>query len=572
MRHDHVHLCVLLALFLVSWTQGGDGATHHPAVMGGNDQYWQRHSQTADPVVVFDDDEQVTANRQPAPAGAASNGTVVVKTHTEYSAVARNSSSDSFAVLVHLKAPGMTDAGSAGDAQPRAPLDLVTVLDVSGSMHGQKLALLKQAMRFVIDNLGPDDRLSVVSFSSGARRVTRLVRMTDAGKALAVSAVDSLKAGGGTNIAAGLRTAARVLDERRHRNAVSSVVLLSDGQDTFTAVRRGGSDYEALVPPSFLRAGSEWSAPIHTFGFGKDHDAAAMHVIAEATGGTFSFIEKEAVIQDAFAQCIGGLLSVVVQEARIAVTSVHPGVRVVSVRSGRYESRVHEDGREATVQVGELYADEERRFLLFLAVPKAAKDSESDTVLVNVVCSYRDAATGGNVSVTAEKAVVARPEDAGEAERSAEVERERVRVEAAEDIAAARAAAEQGAHEEAVKILENRERLVAQSGDGDAVIVGLAGELREMRERVSSRARYEGSGRAYVLAGMSAHAQQRANSRQQQESFEAFGEAAADDEATLSYATPAMRAMLRRSRGASVEQKVRESGDEVAQSYYGVPT
>ncbi|XP_047086245.1 E3 ubiquitin-protein ligase WAV3-like [Lolium rigidum] len=526
-----------------------------------------RCAQTADPVVVFDDDEQVTANRPPAPAGAASNGTVVVKTHTEYSAVARNSSSDSFAVLVHLKAPGMSDAGAAGDAQPRAPLDLVTVLDVSGSMHGQKLALLKQAMRFVIDNLGPDDRLSVVSFSSGARRVTRLVRMTDAGKALAVSAVDSLKAGGGTNIAAGLRTAARVLDERRHRNAVSSVVLLSDGQDTFTAVRRRGSDYEALVPPSFLRAGGEWSAPIHTFGFGKDHDAAAMHVIAEATGGTFSFIEKEAVIQDAFAQCIGGLLSVVVQEARIAVTSVHPGVRVVSVRSGRYESRVHEDGREATVQVGELYADEERRFLLFLAVPRAAEDS---TVLVNVACSYRDAATGGNVSVTAENAVVARPEDAGGAERSLEVEWERVRVQAAEDIAAARAAAEQGAHEEAVKILEKRERLVAQSGDGDAVIVGLAGELREMRERVSSRERYEGSGRAYVLAGMSAHAQQRANSRQQQESFEALGEAAAD-EATLSYATPAMRAMLRRSRGASVEQKLRECGEEVAQSYYGVP-
>ncbi|KAK1594092.1 hypothetical protein QYE76_016712 [Lolium multiflorum] len=539
--------------------------------MGGSDQYWQRHSQTvADPVVVFDDDEQVTANRQPAPAGAASNGTVVVKTHTEYSAVARNSSSDSFAVLVHLKAPGMTDAGSAGDAQPRAPLDLVTVLDVSGSMHGQKLALLKQAMRFVIDNLGPDDRLSVVSFSSGARRVTRLVRMTDAGKALAMSAVDSLKAGGGTNIAQGLRTAARVLDERRHRNAVSSVVLLSDGQDTYTTVRRwgseaAGSNYEALVPPSFLRAGGEWSAPIHTFGFGKDHDAAAMHVIAEATGGTFSFIENEAVIQDAFAQCIGGLLSVVVQEARIAVTSVHPGVRVVSVRSGRYESRVHEDGREATVQVGELYADEERRFLLSLAVPRAAEDSDSETVLVNVVCSYRDAATGGNVSVTGEKAVVARPEDAGEAERSAEVERERVRVQAAEDIAAARAEAEQGAHEEAVKILENRERLVAQSMDGGAVNVALAAELREMLERVSSRERYEGSGRAYVLAGMSAHAQQRANSR-----HKAFGEAA-PDEVTLSYATPAMRAMVRRSRGASVEQKLRESGDEVSQSYYGVP-
>jgi hypothetical protein len=169
-------------------------------------------------------------------------------------------------------------------------------------------------------------------------------------------------------------------------------VLLSDGQDTYTIFRRWGGDanYEALVPPSFLRTGSagDRSAPIHTFGFGNDHDAAAMNVIAEATGGTFSFIENEAVVQDAFAQCIGGLLSVVVQEARIAITSLHPGVRVISVNSGRYESRIDEDGRAASVLVEELYADEERRFLLFLAVPRA-EESDCDSALVMVVCSWR---------------------------------------------------------------------------------------------------------------------------------------------------------------------------------------
>ncbi|KAM0833789.1 hypothetical protein ACQ4PT_064055 [Festuca glaucescens] len=548
------------------------------------------HRQPPNPVVVFDDDEQVdpasgpTGIRQTAPAGAAPNGAVVVNTHTECSAVARDSSSDNFAVLVHVRAPGMIE----NDAAPRAPLDLVTVLDVSGSMSGQKLALLKQAMRFVIDNLGPNDRLSVVSFSSEARRVTRLARMTDAGKASCINAVESLAARGGTNIAEGLRTAAKVLDQRRHRNAVSSVVLLSDGQDTYTSVtRRGaGANYEALVPPSFLRTDGEWSAPIHTFGFGNDHDAAAMHVIAESTGGTFSFIENEAVIQDAFAQCIGGLLSVVVQEARIAVSCVHPGVRVISVRSGRYESRVEEDGRAASVRVGELYADEERRFLLFLAVPRAeAADGNNTMCLVKVVCSYRDAATGADASVTAEDAVVARPEEAGDAERSAEVERERVRVEAAEDIAAARAAAERGGHEEAVGILENRQRMVAQSGDGDAVIVALGAELLEMRERVSTRQSYMRSGRAYMLAGMSAHAQQRANSRQMMQepvpasgssdglprmvSFRAVGSAAVQDEATLSYATPAMRAMLLRSRHASAAQgqeKQPTAGDDAHSS------
>ncbi|KAK1684090.1 hypothetical protein QYE76_044938 [Lolium multiflorum] len=154
-------------------------------------------TQPADPDV-FDDDEQVGRA-----AGAPSNRAVVVKTYTDYSAVGRGSSRDNFAVLVHLKATG-TEA-TCGSPAPREPLDLVMVLDVSRSMHGRKLELLKQAMRFVVDILGPEDRLCIVSFSSTARRVTRLMRMTDAGKVLCVRAVESLTALRGTNIAEGLR-------------------------------------------------------------------------------------------------------------------------------------------------------------------------------------------------------------------------------------------------------------------------------------------------------------------------------------------------------------------------------
>ncbi|KAL6649187.1 hypothetical protein ACP70R_013411 [Stipagrostis hirtigluma subsp. patula] len=475
---------------------------------------------------VFDDDEPVEPpsgqdhDGQRQAAAAASSGTLVVKTHAEYSALARDSSHDNFAVLVHVKAPGMMEGAAASGDAPRAPLDLVTVLDVSGSMNRNKLALVKQAMAFLIGNLGPDDRLSVVSFSSVARRVTRLLRMSDAGKSLAIGAVESLVAGGATNIAEGLRTAAKVLDERRHRNAVSSVILLSDGQDNCNNMhrraRRGGPTFEALVPASLVPTGAgDRPAPIHTFGFGNDHDAAAMHVIAEVTGGTFSFVENEAVIQDAFAQCIGGLLTVVVQDARIGITCGHPGVRIVSVKSGHYESRVDEDGRAASVRVGELYADEERRFLMFFAVPTAeATGGETETTtLIKVTCTYRHAAGGADIAVTAEDTVVLRPEHVVDAEQSVEVERERVRVEATEAIAAAREAAERGAHQEAAEILETRQRAVARAAaaGGGYSMNALGTELRRVRRRVMNRASYERSGRAHVLSALSTHWQQRGN-------------------------------------------------------------
>jgi hypothetical protein len=381
--------------------------------------------------------------------------------------------------------------------------------------------------------------------------------------------VQSLAAGGGTNIGEALRRAAKVIDERMHRNAVASVVLLSDGQDTYTVPRRGGyggrdANYDALVPPSFAYTGAGGpSAPVHTFGFGTDHDAAAMHTIAEATGGTFSFIEDEAAIQDAFAQCIGGLLSVTVQELRLDIACVHPGVRLRAVKSGSYGSRIDANGRSASVDVGELYADEERRFLVFLHVPRARHADDDDTHLVRVACAYRDTATGRSKNVAGEEdAKVRRPWGPVTSARSVEVERERVRVEATDGIAAARAAAERGAHAEAVEILRHRQRSVTRSAAaraGDSTCLALSRELREMRARVASRQRYELSGRAYVLAGLSSHAQQRATSRQMLsggvaeatrsgESAEERSVALATAGLTTSYMTPAMLDMLGRSR------------------------
>ncbi|CAO2167001.1 unnamed protein product [Urochloa humidicola] len=485
---------------------------------------------------VFNDDEPVELppDGRDAAQEAASNGELVLTTHCEHKAVARDTALDNFAVLVHAKGPP-----AAPEASTRAPLDLVTVLDVSGSMAGSKLALLKRAIGFVIDHLGPGDRLSIVAFSCKAHHVIRLTRMSDDGKVTAKGAVESLVATGTTNIGDGLRVAAEVLDGRRHRNPIASVILLSDGEDNHTLVGHGlfgnskSYNYNDLVPLSLTRKGCNITCPpVHTFGFGVDHDAAAMHAIAEATGGTFSFIQNHAVVQDSFAQCIGGLLSVAVQEAHVVVECLHPGVRVRAIKSGRYVSRVDADGLAASVYVGELYADEERRFLLFLEVPVAAEDG-GVTPLIKVTCTYKDAANGWcMMDVDCDDASVQRPVVVSDTEPCVEVARELFRVEAAEDIAAARAAAERGEHATAARILDRRREASTAAGlAGDERCAELVEELRELSARVADRREYEQTGRACLLAGMSSHAQQRASTVQ------LFGAAA-----PMASATPAFGA------------------------------
>jgi hypothetical protein len=60
---------------------------------------------------------------------------------------------------------------------------------------------------------------------------------------------------------------------------------------------------------------------------------------------TPSFVQDQAAIQDAFVHCVGGLLSIAVQEVRLAVTCLHRGVQIQEVKSVAYDSNVAAHGR-----------------------------------------------------------------------------------------------------------------------------------------------------------------------------------------------------------------------------------
>ncbi|CAN6479420.1 unnamed protein product [Victoria cruziana] len=486
---------------------------------------------------------------------------VEMKTYAEFPAVLASESCDSFTVLIHLKAPSASSRQGQRNHRSvfqshheRAPVDLVTVLDVSGSMAGTKLALLKRAMGFVIQNLGPSDRLSVVAFSSTARRLFHLRRMTDSGRQLALQAVNSLTSSGGTNIAEGLRKGAKILEDRREKNPVCSIILLSDGQDTYNISagnqnRQGqAADYQSLLPVSIRRSSQQGPAqiPVHTFGFGSDHDAASMHSISETSGGTFSFIEAENVIQDAFAQCIGGLLSVVVQELQVRFEVTSSGVSINSVRSGSYASGVSEDRKKGHVDVGDLYAEEERDFLVDVRMPACSTTiatMQNEFVVLGVGCVYKDTVLQEPVNLDVNNVVIQRLRTISPQQKvvSLQVDRQKNRLKAAEAMAEARGLAEQGNLAGAVCVLGNQRKALSESiaaQVGDRLCMALDAELKEMQERMASRQVYEASGRAYVLSGLSSHSWQRATAR---------GDSTNSGSSVHGYQTPSMVDMLMRS-------------------------
>ncbi|KAJ0908834.1 putative transcription factor C2H2 family [Helianthus annuus] len=310
---------------------------------------------------------------------------------------------------------------------------------------------------------------------------------------------------------------AKVMTDRKFKNPVSSMILLSDGQDSDPnfSPRKLNLNYQSLSS-SIQVKNDENRIPIHTFGFGTDHDACALHAISEHSGGMFSFIEAENVIQDAFAQCIGGLLSVVVQELRVEVECVHPVLRLGSIKAGSYKVGMDENARSGFIEVGDLYAEEERDFLVTMDIP--VEKSSNIMSLVKFRAIHKDpikkmvVTVGGN-----EDLIILRPETSLKKQTvSIEVDRQRNRLMAADAISEARTMAERGNLTAAVSVLEECRKKLADSVSGrggDRLCVGLMAELREMKERMVSHRVYESSGRAYVLSGLSSHSWQRATAR-----------------------------------------------------------
>ena len=164
------------------------------------------------------------------------------------------------------------------------PLNLALVLDHSGSMSGAKLQNLKEAVQRVIDQLGPNDTLSVTVFDEKAKLLIGTQKVTD--KAALQAQVAALREAGGTQMSSGLQVG---LDEARRAtgpDVVSRILLLTDGQTW--------GDAEKCV--ELAQTAGRVGIPISAFGVGAEEDwsVGLLDRIAEASGGDSDYIAQPA--------------------------------------------------------------------------------------------------------------------------------------------------------------------------------------------------------------------------------------------------------------------------------------
>lgn len=112
-----------------------------------------------------------------------------------------------------------------------APIDLVLVIPTSASMMGIKMDLLRSSLRFILDNLGPRDRMGLVTFGSSTG-VSHIAGLTPRSWPAWPKVMESLRANSqkrsSGDLVQGANMAMDVLMQRKTINPVSSVFIVSD--------------------------------------------------------------------------------------------------------------------------------------------------------------------------------------------------------------------------------------------------------------------------------------------------------------------------------------------------------
>jgi len=161
------------------------------------------------------------------------------------------------------------------------PKDLVLVLDRSGSMTGEKIAQAKEALRFILSNLNPDDRFAVVAFSDFCEALgTSLAPVTAEAVSQASSWAAAIEATGGTDIDAALRLAFSLFETN---DRPRFLIFLTDGEPT-----AGVTDPATIAKNA--KASNDTSARVFVFGVGYNVNTVLLDQLAQENRGTTNYV------------------------------------------------------------------------------------------------------------------------------------------------------------------------------------------------------------------------------------------------------------------------------------------
>ena len=274
--------------------------------------------------------------------------------------------------------------------EQRQDATLVFTIDVSGSMAREdRLELVKQSLRLLVDEIRSDDRVAIVTY--GDRGSVLLEATAGRHKGEILRAIDSLQPGGSTYVEDGLKVAYRLAADEIEPGRITRVMVLSDGVGNV-----GNTGAESILKE--IREQVDQGITLTTIGFGMgNYNDVLMERLANDGDGAYYYVDTLSEAQRIFVENLTGTLQVIAKDAKVQV-DFNPET-VSRYRLLGYENRdvADEDFRDDEVDAGEIGAGHSVTALYELKLRE-----EAEGLLGTVYMRYEDVGLNEIVEINSE--------------------------------------------------------------------------------------------------------------------------------------------------------------------------
>ncbi len=232
----------------------------------------------------------------------------------------------------------------------RPPLNLVFLIDVSGSMSGwNRLPLVKSSMLELLDQLTERDRVAIVTYANGTQVNLTPTTVTKDGSHEITKVINSLGAGGGTSGGAGLRLAYAEAKKNYNGEAVNRIILCTDGD--FNIGETGDASMEEIVT-----AGAKDGVFLTVLGFGMgNYKDARLKLLSDKGNGNYGYIDTKEEAKRMLVENLSGTMITIAKDVKIQLdfNPKHVGAyRLIGYENRKMAAKDFHDDKKDSGEIG----------------------------------------------------------------------------------------------------------------------------------------------------------------------------------------------------------------------------
>ncbi|KAK8110775.1 uncharacterized protein PG998_007232 [Apiospora kogelbergensis] len=240
------------------------------------------------------------------------------------------------------------------------PIDVVVVVPISSSMQGVKINLVRDALKFMVGNLGERDRMGLVTFGSGGGGVP-IVGMTTKAWHGWNNVLASIRPVGQkshrADVVEGANVAMDLLMQRKYNNPIASIMLISDAST---------SDADSV---DFVVSRAEAAKiSIHSFGLGMTHKPDTMIELSTRTKASYTYVKDWMMLRECLGGCLGSMQTLSHQNVKLRLKLPEGSPAKFHKISGALQITKRATGRDAEASLGDLRFGDKRDILVQLVI------------------------------------------------------------------------------------------------------------------------------------------------------------------------------------------------------------